>query len=403
MGITIVDHQPGMIIGRGFDDATGTPKFSSAITGQSGVPDGQSGAKGSFDFVKIETRSDFEQAIDFSTSSSAGLGGFGASFKASYMEKCKLSTEATFCVIRFQLTNPVRTFLETPQFTEEANELLRLNKAEDFRRRFGTKCIVGLEDGAEMIATVRIESQDKAKQAEIRAKMEAQFGAFSANMEGGFEGIATSGEDEIDIHVVQTGGTVVPAFDLPSVMETVLTASAEAQNGQAFPHRAILGDYEDFKLPSDDVSFINLQHQRAAVDEMGESYRDLLVMLNDIEFVLRNQNFYKNPKVSALNKAAQQISAEMNRLVKAADTCLRNPESCELLTPVIPKIPMPERKTGSSSGGGVKVTEGIVANSVIANGLKLNLGGANTKPENRVTAAQLGQIAQHVIIGAPSN
>jgi hypothetical protein len=351
MAFEMVESFPGMLVGRGVDTTLGDTKSSIAVTGPVGIPAGESGKQGGIDFQQINTVEDFDKAINISASVSYGVSLFGASLgasaKASYRDQCKLSTQATFCVVRFVIQNALETFLDTPQLSEEAFELLKLGKTERFRERFGNRYISGRFTGGEFFATIRIESATEERQREIAASVEANFGTFA--MEGSAEHvkIETSSEDKIEIHVMQIGGEIKPVFTFSEVLEHSLLVAQQIQSGQAVPFKVTLERYEELKLPTDNLSFVEHQHAQETLKQLAKDYRQLQVLHNDVQFVLLHQGSYVQPNIKQLNDANALIADMLNKIVDAADTCVRDVAKCEAIAVEIPKIELPKRKQSS--------------------------------------------------------
>ena len=247
MAFEIVEPFPGMLIGRGVDTTTGDTKASVAVVGEVGVPDGAGGSKGDFNFLQVDTASSFDKAVNADVSVSYGTSIFGksigASAKTSYRDRCKISNQATFCVIRFVIENAFETFLETPRLSEEAFELLKLNKTERFRERFGNRFVSGRFTGAEFFATLRIESSSEERQREIAASVEANFGALKSSGSGENKKLETSSEDTIEIMAFQSGGLIKPMFSLEEILAHSENVAQQAQSGLGVPFLVTLESY----------------------------------------------------------------------------------------------------------------------------------------------------------------
>ncbi|MDA7966958.1 hypothetical protein [Ruegeria sp.] len=355
MAFELIDPFPGMSIGRGVDTTTGDLKPSIAVNGDIGAQQGAGGASGGFEFIRVDTSDQFDQAINAEASVSYGTSIFGksqgASAKTSYRERCKYSNSATFSIIRFTIDNPFESFTTTPVLTDEATELLSLRKMERFRERFGNRFIGGRFTGVEFFACLRIESSSIERQQEIRASAEASFGAFSASGSGENLQSSLNSEDSIQILVFQHGGLIQPVFSFEETLNLARTVADQAQSGLGVPTAYTLEEYRELALPADDLSFVQRQHADATLKKLGRDYRALETLMNDIDYVLRNQQFFKNPKINKLNNALTQIAELLNRIVDAADTCVRDATQCELIPMNLPDIPFPQRKSGETTPG----------------------------------------------------
>lgn len=355
MAFELVEPFPGMGIGRGVDTTAGDLKPSIAVTGEFGAQAGVGGVSGGFEFMRVDTSEQFDQAINADASVSYGtsiLGkSQGASAKTSYRERCKYSNSATFSVIRFTLDNPFESFTTTPKLSDDALELLSLRKMERFRERFGNRFISGRFTGAEFFACLRIESSSIERQREIRASAEAAFGGFNASGSGENLSSSMESEDSIEIFVFQHGGLLQPVFTFEETIELARSIADQAQSGMGRPTAYTLEEYRELALPADDLSFVQRQHANATLKKLGRDYRALETLMNDIDYVLRNQQFFKRPKIGKLNQALTKIAELLNQIADAADTCVRDATQCELIPINIPPVPFPERKSGEETPG----------------------------------------------------
>lgn len=344
MSLEIMEYLPGMAIGKGFDTVRRDIKVSPAVVGSISPPVGAAGQTGQFNLVVVKGSEEFESSLGINSSVSGGWGPFSASAKFDFKKKCKVSRQATFCVLSFSATNAFESFSD-PKFTAEAEELLRLNEMERFRQRFGDRFINGWATGGEFFGSVRIEAESEEKQTEIALQVKASFGRlFSAS--GGFDKDTASkiSKESLEIFVMQTGGNVVPVFNLQELYDTAVKAAQDVRQGKGVPFSVILESYDELKLPTDNISFVQQQHAKEVMRKLGEHYNRLLELQNDIDFVLRNQDFFEKFDVRKLNEANQQITNDLNTIAERADKCTRDFSQCEHFSPTIPAINLPDRK-----------------------------------------------------------
>ena len=351
MALEIMEYLPGMAIGKGFDTVKRDVKVSPAVVGSIIPPAGAEGQTGQFNLVLVKGSEEFESSLGINSSVSGGWGPFSASAKFDFKKKCKVSRQATFCVLSFSATNAFESFSD-PKFTPDAEELLRLGEMERFRQRFGDRFISGWATGGEFFGSVRIESESEEKQTEIALQIKASFGRmFSAS--GGFDKDTASkiSKESLEIFVMQTGGNIVPVFNLQELHNTAVKAAQDIRQGKGVPFSVVLESYDELKLPRDNISFIQQQHAKEVIRKLGEHYNALLELQNDIDYVLRNQNFFEKFDEKKLNDANQKLTDSLNAIAERADRCVRDFSQCEHFTPEIPKITIPKRKGKSQSTG----------------------------------------------------
>ena len=232
-----------------------------------------------------------------------------------------------------------------------------------FRQRFGDRFISGWATGGEFFGSVRIESESTEKQTDIALQVKASFGRlFDAS--GGFDKSAAEkiSKESLEIFVMQTGGSIAPVFNLQDLYDTAVKAAKDIEKGRGVPFSVILESYDELKLPGDNISFVQQQHAKEVMRKLGEHYNKLLEFQNDIDFVLRNQNFFEKPDGRKLNDANQKITDDLNTIAESADRCVRDFSQCQHFTPRIPEINLPPRKQPKPKRAvvGIKPTRAVV-------------------------------------------
>lgn len=347
MAIEVIGALPGMEVGNGFDTVSNDVKVSRAVKGNVRTSPGATGQAGGFSLVIVRGSEEFDDALDVSASARGGIGPFSGSAKASFKQKCKVSTEALFCVLSFNATNALESFHGEPTLSEDAEELLRLGKMERFRTRFGNRFISGRYDGGEFFGSIRVESESRDQQQEIAASINASFGVFKASGSVDKETSQKLSKEKIEILTMQAGAVVVPVFTLDALFGRAQEVARQVAKGQAVPISVTLETYNELELPRDDISSMEQEHAKGVMKKLNEDYNKLLELQNDIDFVLRHQDYYKKVNVKEFNDANEQITKDLNAIADGADRCARDFSQCEFFAPTVPKIQIPERKRPS--------------------------------------------------------
>jgi hypothetical protein len=331
----------------------------------------------------------FEDSLGINTSISGGWGPFGASAKAEFKKKCKVSRQATFCVLRFSAVNAFRTFTDEVRLSADADELIRLGDMKRFGEVYGDRFLSGGFDGGEFYGAIRIESEAVERQTEIAVQVKASFGLFKASGKVDSTTAAQLAKERIEINVLQMGGDIVPVFSLQELFDQARTVAHDVAHGKAVPISFTVEPYDALHLPGDNVSVVQAQHAKEVMRKLGEHYNALLELQNDIDFVLRNQDFFVNPKIDNLNKANQQITKALNKIVAQADACARDFSQCELFTPNIPEIDLPERKVKSKAPRPIRGGLGLILRQQVL--LKAALVHA-PEAQKRVLQAEIARL-----------
>lgn len=341
-----VDWQPGLNYGTGYDNVRGDAKQPAVVGGHAPI-DGAAGQQGDFAFVNINAESDFDQAADIDVKIGGGFGLIGGSAKFKFKERCKVSSQATFCMVRVNALNAYEGIVD-PKLAPEAWELLSNANSKRFRERFGDLFVSGMFIGIEFYGVVRIEAQRVERQKEIAASVEASYGMFaSGEANVGFKESMSSAEHKIEVFVYQKGGSVEICKGIPDLFRLASNALNEGRAGRGYPFAVTLDPYNELKLPNDDASFVEIEAARRNLARLSDHMRALQRMQNDIDFALRNQAWFQDLDAAKLNAMNDQISAELNRIVEQADICSRDFAACKDYSPDYPQMPELVRKDGA--------------------------------------------------------
>jgi hypothetical protein len=349
VAIEIVEALAGMELGKGYSRLSGAAKLSPAVRGTTGPSPGGAGQQGGYSFTIVKGSDEFNQVLEVGASVSAGLGAFHASAKARFAENCKVSSMSTVCVLSFHAINAFESFHGDVELAPDAEELLRLGDKKRFRERFGDCFVSGRFTGGEFYGTVRIETESTERDEEVAVAINASFGPFKAS--GSVDkGLSEKmSREKVEILTWQSGGSVGPVSTLEEMFERAKVIARQIGDRGATPISVMLDGYEELKLPTDDISSVEEAHAREVVRRLEKDYHSLLECRQDIDYVLRHQDYFENVRVKALNDAARQIAKDLNTIVEKADACSRDFGQCAFFSPVLPDMErlIPERKRKS--------------------------------------------------------
>jgi hypothetical protein len=356
MAIEIVEALPGMDLGKGYSKLSGDVKISPAVRGKAGAAPGAAGQKGGYSFETVTSYEEFNQLLEVGASLSAGVGAFSVSAKSKFAESCQVANMSTVCVLSFHAVNAYETFHGEVELAPDAEELLRLGDKKRFRERFGDCFVSGTVAGGESYFIMKIESGDTERDSEIAVAISASFGPFSASGQVDKKMSEKFSNEKIEILTWQTGGSVEPCFSLEELFERAKVIARQIGNRKGVPISVILDDYNELKLPMDDISSIEEANAKDVLRQLQNHYHSLLESQHDINYVLRHQDYFKNINVKALNEANKQIARDLNTIVERADGCSRDFSKCQLFSPTFPDMEklLPERKNKSHQTKGGK-------------------------------------------------
>jgi hypothetical protein len=341
----LLDWAPGMRVGGGYDVVRGEEK-QEAVLGELVKPVNASGQQGEMTFVLATTSEEVDTALGVDASIKVGVGPFGGSAKMQFHSSCKVSNEATFCVLSVNATNAFEQ-LSRPVLSSDAMELLAAGKTDRFRERFGDSFVSGQFSGVEFRGVVRIEASKVERQKQIAAEVQASYGFMaSGKASTEFKESMSSASHRIEIMVYQTGGEISICTSLAEMLAAARKALDDCRNGKAYPFQVTIDPYTELKLPNDGASLIDTEMAAKCVKTALAYIADLKARLNDIDCVRRNQEWYELGAVTmaSLNEKAQAITQEINRLWEGADVCSRHFDRCAMAVPNFPDFVMPKRK-----------------------------------------------------------
>jgi|GEM_PF-4903158 len=336
---------PGLDYGAGHDSVRGEAR-QTAVQGTLAPPVAAAGQQGDSNLLIVQSATDFDQIIGIDAEiGTAGL--FSGNAKFSFKQRSKVSSQATFCILRVFATNAF-VQLQHPQLTPEAVELLKAKNTTRFRERFGDQFVSGLFSGCEFYGSVRIESRDVSTQTQIATSLQASYAGFAhGDASVHVDTNQSSSEHRIEVMTYQKGGEVNICVDVATLFAQAKDALDKSRTGQAYPFAVEMTPYRELALPDDSVSLIDVEFARRALAHLASHQQALERISNDIDFVLRNQAWFANVKVPELNDANAAIASELTTIRDKADACSRDVANCTEYAPKYPAFVMPERVPGA--------------------------------------------------------
>lgn len=348
-----VSWSEGLRVGAGYDLVRGEAK-QEAVTGELQQTQDAAGQSGDMTFIQTQTSEEVDTALEVDAEVKVGVGPFGGSAKMSFREKCKVSNEATFCVLTVNAYNAYQQLVR-PKLSEEAMTLLATGKKERFRERFGDNFVSGQYVGVEFYGVVRIEASSRERQTEIAGKVSASYGlAASGSVSTSFGESMASKNHKIEVYTFQKGGSVKLCRSIEELIDNARSVLEESRGGRGYPFEVSLDPYTELELPNDGASFIQTEMAERAVREHTRHIKELTKIASDIDFVRRNPAWFDNVNMTQLNEAAKHISNEINILSDKADICSRDFARCEAYSPAYPDYVRPTRKVGAAGGQGIR-------------------------------------------------
>ena len=355
MSIDIVEFLPGMELGRGYDLLRSDPKILSAVKGKIGkLPMGKGQVSAEYNFSIVQSVDEFQKALGIDASVSVGLGVAGGSAKAKFEENCKVTSEATFCVVSFKALNAPMSLRGDIELEDEAMELLQLKDERRFRERYGTHFCSDLYTGLEFFGSIKIVSSSKEREVEIAASINARYGPAKASVKTSSSSSSASSDYSLEIFTFQSGGIMRPVSTLEELFETGKRVAKQGAKGLATPTQVVLGSYDELELPWDGESALAQQHAKKEMRRLKKLYDQMREDRNNIDYVLANPEKYVSFNVKKLTKAKNQITESLKQIVELSDQCAQDYSSYTAKEPEMPVIELPDRKSGERRSARIK-------------------------------------------------
>jgi hypothetical protein len=336
---------PDLVPGAGYDSLLGEAR-QEGVAGQLAVQGESAGQEGDTSFRILETADEFDSELGISSELRVGFGAFGGNAKFGFKERNKVSTQATFCVIRVFALNAYQR-LKQPKLTPDAWDLLKDDNKTRFRERFGDFYVSGQRTGLEFYGVIRIEAESVEQQKQIATSIQGSYGlAVSGQGSVNYNGNMKSSKHEIEASTFQKGGQVALAITLNELVAQARSALEQSRHGEGFPFTMELHHYTELALPRDDAHPLDVAAARENIETMATHTQEFKRMRNEIDFVLRHQGWFVEPNVALLNDINRKISNELNELLKRAKICATDFAACQYYAPTYPELILPLRKAG---------------------------------------------------------
>jgi hypothetical protein len=341
-----------MRLGRGVNQLTGEVYTSPAVTGTTAVNPVAAGQKISRKMMRLESSEQLRKTLDVDVSVEGRYGAFSGAARTRFADEVAQNRWSIYFLLTIRVTDADEG-LDGPKLHEEAEGLLKLNKPERFRQRFGDEFIAGFIKGGDYRVVWSISGADETEKQAVAVDVQAGFDAVISSAE---VGVRVNSKVErsrsflkVDAHVYQAGGgRTWHENNIGEVLEKAEDFAAQVAGSNAIPYYAITRPYTDLRLPSDDVSFVELENARQALEEMWRARTALVALRSDLQYVLlsRAQNrgeFEAEPDDATVQGSYERVSDQIDKLTAAADRACRDAKKVEWETMDVSGIRLPKR------------------------------------------------------------
>ena len=306
----------GMKPGHGINVLTGDVLPSIAVNGSlTSIPEAH-GQVVTSKFVRIDDISSLHTSLGIDVTADGSYAGFSGNAKVQFADTCNFNSHSTYILIHIEVKNAFLS-MDDPVLTPDANELIRNQNQQQFRDRFGDVFITGISTGGEYFAIYQVSGTDEKVKEEAATAVHAAYEApLVADVHLGvtIDKLRESSQSHLEVRAFafQSGGSDTSMAITPDeIMAKARSFGPSVRDEFAVPYSMLPASYRALKLPDDAANAIDLANQREALADAWKMRNDLLVLKNDIDYVLlstaQNHHEFVAFDVPALTDRAEQL------------------------------------------------------------------------------------------------
>ncbi len=262
-----------------------------------------------FKLHTIQSQEDFENAFSINAKVKASYGLFGASAKFSYSESLQYTDEKKYAIASVEVINNTK-MIENVRYKPEAAKLLGNRNIDDFTNRYGDTIVKAITTGGSYYGVYSFSSRDETKLQNIFTEFTDNY----AIMVDGNTSIASQMKDklkQVDLEVsnYQIGGTDVDqpiSFDEVIERAQKFPEQVNNENGNPAPKIMSIIDYKTLPSPKP-PNFIDIQKSKSVLDQYYNKRKEILDMINKINFIRKNPDYFENPDDDKLRQFLTQL------------------------------------------------------------------------------------------------
>ncbi len=347
----------GMALGYGTDDLSGAVSSMPAVdVGTPSSADGDTGMSGSYQTVLVHSATQMYEELGVSAGINVGVAAKAAEadFKFRFAEKSAFNSSSTFLVATAQIASSFKR-IAMPEPVEDAKELFRLGKLDQFRLRYGDNFIRGVSSGGDYVAVIAITSKTQVEQRELGMAFKMSLDVAVASGEVPVElseRIATlSAHSDVRVATYQRGGRgekISYAGTVAEVVKRMREFSAVVEKDPK-AYSVQVASYDTLVFPEGPDEF-DIKRQREALEECQRQKVQLQTYRNDVEMVLVHPDYYESPpSPDTLSRWSTELTDKLNELEDHAAAVRDDPQKAEALPFTLPPgLKLPKRILHSS-------------------------------------------------------
>ena len=346
----------GMKVGLGYNKLDGSVMPSLAIRGTTLTAlQGAGGQMVTSDCVTITDVQSLRKALSVDVDAGGSYLGVSASAKVSYVNECDFSSYSTYVLVRVSVRNAFES-VDAPAFTDEALELIRNNKPDRFRQRFGDCFISGVQKGGEYFAIYQISGSSESERESLSLDVHAAYNGVVASAELNVK-IRNKTESSqshlsVNLHVLRQGTISETDLTLEDVMKTARAFPLNVSGDKSYAYSVMLADFSSLANPSDSYNFYDTQHQQDVLADLAKQRLEFFTLKNDLSYILRNIEDFENEDGTPADRTALtitlgQVVQALNAIDSGSSQCARDAQKCQFAPFEIGSYSLPKVKAGA--------------------------------------------------------
>ena len=299
--------------------------------------------QGEFKFLRIDSPAEFDHALNIGTGTAGQSTLLPSGRKLEFKRHFRFSSQATHCVLRVLGMNAYQT-LQAPAFTQDARDLLKNGGKKAFREQFGDGFLSGQLSGIEFFGVIRIEAHTIERQLELAAQLQASCELDQAVVATTFKEKLSSAEHRITMAAYQQDGLVTVCDRPEDLLAMANDALDDWRHQKGYPFATEVDPYHALGSPLDCSSFMNIEPARQCLASLARHAQHLETMVNDIDFVTRNQPWFEKANLPELQLARRVLCNELCKISEHVKRCSADPDHALVYAPTFPQFEIPPRK-----------------------------------------------------------
>ena len=346
-----IPYAVGMDFGIGLNLLTGEP-LQEGVTGNITTVRTARGQTVESKLLRVDRLSTLHKSLGIDIEASGGYMTFSADAKVSFADSCSFNEFSTYVLISIRAQDAFER-LDDPVLTEEALTLLRNNRTDRFRERFGDAFISGIGKGGEYFAVFQISGAKEEEKEDLAVSVNAAFQGLlgSAELSTRINTKIQESSSYLDVKVFtfQRGGEDTSQDQtIEQILNKARMFAPSVAGEFAVPYTVLPMSYRTLNLPDDSQQFVDIENQREVIRKNWQVRNQLLVLRNNIEYILfslaNSRDEFEKADSEQLTEWYDKLSERIEAITRSTSKCARNPEDCRLARFDISNITLPKQK-----------------------------------------------------------